>query len=343
MGGTDKTHRRREQGAVWWAKWRLAVLLGGIGLAMVAVGLFADWSQWPVLLAQAGTVLAFFGLLFQAERWLERSIRDVADDTATLERRVATLDEDLSEAREELVALRDAGDATRDHLAAERARVDGLFEAFGDEPSVESLLAMFESTGGSAVSEGGIRVSVPGTDSWLRVRQPTRRVRWQPQAHGASGEEAHLVQCKLRIENAAGSRQGAPVQWESGQNVVSLGVAVATTLAAAGDYPGDEHFDIGVLLMRVRNDLRWLTENRRFRSDTSDMAPVIELPNEQWAITDDGLACRTRLYYLNWSQLDDLGWVYEKSWVDRDQLEAAQGLALSLRDVELARQEPVPF
>jgi hypothetical protein len=327
---TSTGRGQAEQLPSWWERWRIAVFVAVLGLAMVGAGLVADLRQWPSLLAQTGTVLVLFGLLYQIERWLEASIRQVADNAEILEQRVDTIDENLEEARQELVALKDAGAVTRDRLALERERVEGLFDRFDAEPSPELLRELFDmATDLNAVSNGGLRARIPNTGYWLRLGRPP-----------IMGRRT----CVFTIEDISGSAH-KQVSWRTGTDAATLGVDVARGLTAVGAHPGEDHFDIGDLLARLVADLQWAVKNRSSQAVTSVLAPVIELPTEQWAITEDGLDCRTQRYDLGWDHLEDVTQLLKKAWVDGDQLTDAQGLAVALRSVELKRQEhdELPF
>lgn len=338
----------------WWRRWRIAIVVAALGLAMVTMGLVADWQQWPSLLAQTGIVLALFGVLYQAERWLEGSIRQVADNAAVFEQRLDTLDENLEETRQELVvALKDADKVMRERRNVERQRVSQLFDDFATAPSVDALRALYESLGAGAVSGGGLRVRVPGTDSWLRVKRPE----YINEVSGVGGEQrvARFTRSRLWVESAEGTKTSDALEWKTGQDVATLGLAVADALVQAADYPGDDAFDIGRIVARLRDDLRWISDQRSHPAGRG-IGPVIELPTEQWAITERGMESRAQPLLVDWHLLLDtepgpgllLGthWIADPSWVEIDQLRETHELALKLQATESVRQlaqEDVPF
>jgi hypothetical protein len=99
-----------------------------------------------------------------------------------------------------------------------------------------------------------------------------------------------------RPQDAAGPRVPVrgqlPVPWSAGQSASDWAAAMAADLQALNRYPGDEQFDPTGALEQLTGLLRLAVEARTRPSGTASMPrlrPIIEVPNDEWAITESGL------------------------------------------------------
>jgi hypothetical protein len=60
---------------------------------------------------------------------------------------------------------------------------------------------------------------------------------------------------------------------------------------------------------------------------------LVEMPNDEWVITDDGLDCLKDPYSIDWSQFDVENWsrqIASKAWADADKFDEAFNIARQL-------------
>jgi len=88
-----------------------------------------------------------------------------------------------------------------------------------------------------------------------------------------------------------------PVPWSATQSAGEWVASVAPELQRLNRYPGDERFDPAGALGQLMSVLRLAIEARtRPPSATTPMPrlrPVVEMPNDEWVITQDGLQSLT--------------------------------------------------
>jgi hypothetical protein len=84
-----------------------------------------------------------------------------------------------------------------------------------------------------------------------------------------------------------------PIVWSATQGAGEWAATVAQELQRLNRYPGDERFDPAGALEELMSLLQLAVEARtRPPSATAPMAPlrpVVEMPNDEWVITDDGI------------------------------------------------------
>lgn len=293
---------------------RVFLVLGAVtvsGVALIAIGWVIQGKSYvPGLLQQLGSSLmllvplALLGFL--------------------LEGRLQRAEQQLRENREQLHSLVDTlTEVTRERLAATRRQQNQMFDEAKQAPSRPTLHALLaEAALMGAIAGSGVRVRVPETDLRLRFL--------------ARGPDIAAT-----VEDADGTPLGK-VEWDPAETAASFAHELAGVLRKLGKYPGDHNYDPGLLFQRlletVQLGVRWATGE-----DPRQLGPLIEVPNEHWAISTEGLYSLDQHYHIRADQITggQLGWqrhVRSLGWVDEAAFDAAYALARHL----LATPEPAP-
>jgi hypothetical protein len=119
---------------------------------------------------------------------------------------------------------------------------------------------------------------------------------------GAEGERVRLVE--LGCEDDALTAIGEGVIWSPGETAAEVFVRLADNLAKVGRYPGDGAFDPTKLLDAITEGLRRVIAIRSGPQGDREVRQVIELPNEYWAITREGLD--SLVSTAMWAEHDEL-------------------------------------
>jgi hypothetical protein len=268
------------------------------GIVFVAAGWFIDgWNYLPGLLLELGVSLmllvplALLGLML--EKRVHQAEEQIRSATSRLDALSAVTRERLVEHR------RQRADLYKD---AERNPTQGLIRVL-----LQDALAV------DAVAPGGLRVRIPATPLRLRLNMSP---------HGQEALEANIE------EEDGTSRE--TLLWPGGETAEDFAERLAEVLRTQEFYPGDHAYDPSGLLLRFVGLLRTAVEARTGER-AHDLGPIIEIPNEQWAVSLDGLSCMTRQYHIPVTQLDsDADWpthMYSHEWVDPAQFREAYHLA----------------
>ncbi|MGX8903689.1 hypothetical protein ACR820_00035 [Streptomyces netropsis] len=315
------TDRGRLPGRPWTSTLRppkdIAVLtlatLGG--LALVVWGWLLQGDEYtPGLLLQFGSSLVLIVPLLVLGRVLERRLQSAQ----------AALSSDLADIQAQMRATRarldTLGETSRDGLLDRHRRRELLLRDAEREPTAKRLAAVIrEAANLQAVDDGGVRTRLPGSDLWLRLdlRRTTAPNSAQP---GRGGPDETLY---LTLED----RGGAPVSGTAwARDEEASAAARRLTARRTGTGPGTAAAalrDINGLLRLLVTTLRTAIAARTGQ-EQQDLGRLIELPNEQWAISADGLWCRQRYFHIRTEQLLDSRqdwrrYALAKPWVGREQ------------------------
>ncbi|MEV5080574.1 MULTISPECIES: hypothetical protein [unclassified Streptomyces] len=292
------------------------------GLALVVWGWLMQGAEYtPGLLLQFGSSLVLIVPLIVIGRVLERRMQRTQD----------ALSSDLADIQAQMRATRarldTLGETSRDGLLDRHRRRELLLRDAERAPTAERLAALLhEAAGLQAVDDGGVRTRLPGSDLWLRLdlRRTAAAPNQQNQAQPGrrTDETLHLT---LEDRGGAAASETAWAREEQAsaaarrltarRAVTVPGTASAGTAAAALR-------DIDGLLRLLVATLRTAIAARTGQ-EQQDFGRLIELPNEQWAISADGLWCRQRYFHIRTEQLLDARqdwrrYALTKPWVDRD-------------------------
>jgi hypothetical protein len=283
----DTPRRRR--------RWVLPSVLVVLGVLMIVVGSFRQGDYASAVWLQIGSTLALFGPLYWAQGVLERGITEVRQQARETRSSVEQLSNDIETIREETAAgLDDLRKVTLEHVQQRRRTDEDAFRRFREDPTFENVTELInraQQLGG--ISKRGVRVQLPGTSFRLRFPMPAGLDNGGPPVLEVGLEEADGT----RPHDAAGPRIAMrgqrPVRWSADQTASEWAASMAAELQALNRYPGDEQFDPSGALEQLTSLLRLAIEARtRPPSATTSMPrlrPIIELPNDEWAITEDGL------------------------------------------------------
>jgi hypothetical protein len=306
-GAGEGRHGRRDQ-ALAAIQDRSVLALGSVtlvGITLVAAGWVIQGSSYvPGLLMQLGASMMLLVPLALLGFMLENRIRRAEEEIRAT---VTQLDTLTAVTRQQLSGLR----RQREDLfgAAQRDLGQGM---------VSVLLSEALETG--AVVPAGARVALPGS---------TLRLRFRPDGTDVAA----------RVEELDGTVLGS-VPWHAGEPASAFATRLATELRAMSRYPGDSAFDPAAVLQRLLKVVQ-LGIEARTGERSHDLGPLIEVPNDQWAISSDGLFSLARPYHIparrvigsheNWPS-----YMSNQPWVNRTAFEEAYALARHLLQEEAA-------
>lgn len=262
-------------------RWVLPAGLIVVGVLMMVMGYFARGEYASAVWLQLGSAFALFGPLFWAQKRLERGITEVSREVESIRRETAATLDDLRE-------------ATLGHVRQRRETDEDAFRRFQEDPTFDNVTRLLERArelGG--ISRRGVRVRLPGTDFRLRFPIPAEPANGGPPVLEVGLEEEDGT----RPRDAAGPRVAVrgqlPVPWPAGLSASEWAAAMAAELQALNRYPGDEQFDPSGALEQLTSLLRLAIETRTRPPATNGamprLRPIIEVPNDEWAITEAGL------------------------------------------------------
>jgi hypothetical protein len=294
-------HRRRDRLAAAIQD-RSFLALGSVtfvGIALVACGWVIEGRAYvPGLLMQLGTAMMLLVPLALLGFMLESRMRQAEEQIRATAAQI-----------DSLTAV------TKQRLAEHQRQREELLGAAERDPTQEMVLVLLnEAAEMAAVAPSGARVLLPGS---------SLRVRFRP------GGTDVIAQ----IEEADG-RVLAPVPWHSGETAPVFAKRLASDLRTLDRYPGDSSFDPSAVLQHLLKVLRIGIEARSGERQ-HDLGPLIELPNDQWAISSDGLFSLQRPYHISAQRLTGShenwpGYMRNQAWVDLPAFEEAYLLARQL-------------
>ncbi|MBT2383920.1 hypothetical protein [Streptomyces sp. ISL-11] len=288
------------------------------GLALVVWGWLMQGDEYtPGLLLQFGSSLVLIVPLLVLGRVLERRLQSTQD----------ALSSDLADIQAQMRATRarldTLGETSRNGLLDRHRRRELLLHDAERAPTAERLAALLrEAAGLQAVDDGGVRTRLPDSDLWLRL--DLRRTTAPNSAQPGRGADETLY---MTLED----RGGAPVSGTAwARDEEASAAARRLTARRTGTVPGTASAgtaaaalrDIDGLLRLLVTTLRTAIAARTGQGQ-QDLGRLIELPNEQWAISADGLWCRQRYFHIRTEQLLDSRqdwrrYALAKPWVGRE-------------------------
>lgn len=268
--------------AIRAARWA-PVVLSVIGVALIGWALAMEGrDKISGLLIELGSVFLLFGPLLWLEQALERSVRDLRTRTKATEESVDQLSRDLEGVRSDIAGLRDLRAAMEEALATQIEDDRRVFADFADQPLPFNLYRIYQrATELNAIANGPFRVPIGGTDLRLRVRGIN-------QHHGT---DRNIVGATwtFNLEEPDGE-QVAQVHWRDGEQPTTLGLRVAKELQKINRYPGNDQFDFPMTMQKFSADLdRAIKIRQRSTEAPEGIAPLIEVIDEDWALTKFGL------------------------------------------------------
>jgi hypothetical protein len=332
---------------------RIVILLVFLGGVLLGVGWLTD-GYLSDLLLNIGTALLLFAPLLLLQRRMEQELLQLRDETRSS---VEGLSSDVADIRrqahETAARLDQLGEATRSRIREQQDIDTKAFHDFDIGPSRTILLQiLFRALQLRAISWRGIRVQVPGT--WERLRFATG------ETYAMDGSPATIPEEEYHPDADAGPILWAAVEslygevhdiveWLPGQPAEEFMAEVAGRLQSIGRYR-DDTFDAASILRDLKAALRIAIEGRTGVGQFGELAPIIEIPNDQWIIQTTGLSSPRYGYFIPADRVVNAGseregpsldeHMKEKRWVDSDKFEMACDIARGLYMTEKKNEMP---
>lgn len=269
------------------------------GISLVAAGWAIQGQAYvPGLLMQLGTSMMLLVPLALLGFILENRMRRAEEQIRATAAQLDTLTA-----------------VTRQRLAEHRRQREDLFSAANRNPTQDMLrLLLDEAVEVGAITAAGARVQLPG--------HPVR-VRFRP-------DDTAIV---AQAEEPDGTVLGL-VTWQAGEPATTFAEHLAARLRAVDRYPGDTSFDPAAVLAQLLK-LVQLGIEARTGERARDLGPLIEIPNEQWAISSEGLFSLQRPYRIPAQRIvgsheDWPRYMRTQAWVDPAAFDEAYVLARQL-------------
>jgi heme exporter protein D len=282
----------------------IAAVTVAVGLCAIYVGSLVRGGYAPQVWLDIGTALVLFGPLYWVQSMLERGLREVrqqeADTRSSVEQLSQEIDSSVEQLAHEIEAVRQETSASLDDLrqltlekVKERRRTDDdAFRRFEEAPTFQSVVDLLDRARElGAVSPRGVRVQLPATTFRLRFPVAAREDHggFPVLDVGIEEEDGTLPHDATAAPIAIRGQQ--PVPWSAETSAEAWAASVAPELQKLNRYPGDERFDPAGALQQLTTLLRVAVEarTRPASASTPRLRPVIEMPNDEWVITEDGL------------------------------------------------------
>jgi hypothetical protein len=273
--------------------WVIPLLTIALGACMVVIGSSAKGDYAPSVWLNLGSALALFGPLYWVQSMLERGLREVRRQEQDTRSSVEQLSHEIEAIRHETTAsLEDLRRVTLENLQQRRQNDEDAFRRFEEAPTFQLVVELLDRARElGAVSERGVRVRLPATTFRLRFPlAPERRDGGSPVLEVGIEEEDGTLPHDASAPPTA-LRGQRPVPWPADISTDLWAASVAPQLQRLNRYPGDEQFDPAGALAQLTRLLRVAVEARTRPSPAAipRLGPVIEMPNDEWVITEDGV------------------------------------------------------
>jgi hypothetical protein len=280
-------------------RWVLPSVMVSLGVLMIVVGSLVRAAYASAIWLELGAALALFGPLYWTQSMLEKGITEVRRQAGQTRSSVEQLSHDVETIRQQTTAgLDDLRRVTLEYMRQRRSTDEDAFRRFEEESTFDNITRLLQRARElGAVSDRGVRVRLPGTTFRLRFplsvrvdngNQPVLEVGLEEE-DGTLPHDATAPRRPMR-----GHR---PIQWSAAQDAGAWAASVAPELQRLNRYPGDDHFDPAGALQQLTALLRLAVEARTRPESAATvagrLAPVIEQPNDEWIITEEGLQSLT--------------------------------------------------
>lgn len=300
---------------------RRELIILSAAAAVGAVLIVGGWiiqgrSYLPAVLLQVGASLVLVVPLLVLGRLMEARLRRTEERTKAISASLTAIGARVDETATRLDELDTLSrqDAAR-QLASDLQAVDNAEQQF----SRGILTDLTErAISRRAIAAGGVRARVPGTEYWLRLRADT------------TGIGGPILSYSLERRDATNA---VTVTWAEGQESAAIGARLAEELTARHAYTGRDAFNASTVFRELLNTIR--TGLQHQAPEARKLGPLIELPNDQWAITVEGLDSLSQQYHIPAARLtgtneDWSSYMTGLPWVDHDKFMDAYRTATEL-------------
>lgn len=309
-----------------WKRKRIPRRLVAALTLLIGTGLIFGGSElqhkhyMSSLLLQAGLAVLLVLPLLLLERLFEYRVAEseikTAREVGGVARDIEAVSAQLTETRQSLADLKTE---TSERLKQAADAQTALIDDARAEPTFSNIRELFQVAEGlRAISEHGLRVTVPG--QWERLR--FRSLSTAPSAARETAEPVFF----LVVEDTAGKSIGVQTARSPGESPSDALVAIAEAWKRVGSYPGDAAINAERIFGGLVKSLGVTIKSRQIGGD-NQLSPLIELLSATWAMTDYGLehAATPYDYTIEATELladDDLAhWrshMAEKLWVENE-------------------------
>lgn len=275
----------------------IPVVTVALGVCTIYVGSLVRGDYAQQVWQNIGAALLLFGPLYWVQSMLERGLREVRQQEQHTRSSVEQLSHEIEAIRQQTTAsLDDLRQVTLENVQERRRTDEDAFRRFEEAPTFQSIVELLDRARElGAVSERGVRVRLPATSFRLRFPVSTRHEDGTvPVLHvGIEEEDGTLPHDATAAPVAVRGQQ--PVPWSADTSADAWAASVAPELQKLNRYPGDEQFDPAGALQGLTALLRVAVEARTRPPSAaiSPLRPIIEMPNDDWVITEDGLQSPT--------------------------------------------------
>jgi hypothetical protein len=213
---------------------------------------------------------------------------------------------------------------TRERLTENRRQREELFKKAKSDPSQEIIYALLsDSFQIGAIAPSGVRVHI--TETTLRLRFRT--------------QDGHV---QAQVEELDGTPLES-VHWNIGETADVFAQRLSRCLSAIGRHPGEPTFDPSSVFQQLLDTLD-LGVKARTGEHPRDLGHIIEIPNEQWVVSAEGLYALSIPYSIPKERIVDSHENWSRhmrtlAWVDAAAFDEAYRLARQLLRREAAHQE----
>ena len=276
-------------------RWLIPFLTAAIGAIMIYVGSLARGDYAPQVWVQLGSTVVLVAPLYWLQSIFERGVTEVRKQTQATRSSVEHLSQEIEAIRQQAAAsLDDLRDVALERVRQRRQSDEEAFRRFEEEPSFHNLAPLIQRASElGAISARGVRVRLPGTTLRLRFPLPGRPDNGDSPALevGLEEEDATLPHDATKPEAAV--RGQVPIRWRAAESASDWAATLAAQLQRLNRYPGDDEYDPAGALERLIALLRAAIEARTRPASANGsvprLEPIVEMPNDEWVITEDGL------------------------------------------------------
>ena len=298
--------------------------------AAAAVGAISVAGGWiiqgrgymPSLLLQVGSSLVLVVPLLWLGRLMEARLRRAEERSRAIS---ASLTDIRARVDETATRLGELGALSRQDVAEQHTEDLRAADIAEEQFSRGNLLHLAErAISRHAIARDGVRVRVPGTECWLRLRADSP----------GAGEKT----LKFILEGRDGAT-AATIAWAEGETPSGVTARLAEALVACNAHPSEnahlseEASDISAMFRRLLNTIR--TGLQHQEPGAHRLGPLVEMPNDEWAIAEDGLYKLDRPYYIPFGRITNSnedwdGYMAGITGVDHDKFMDAYRTAIEL-------------
>jgi hypothetical protein len=280
-------------------RWLIPLITVAVGASLMILGSFVHGDYARGVWLDMGAAIALFGPLYGLQWMLEKGMTEVRRQAQATRSSVEQLSHEIEAIRQQTAAsLDDLRTVTLESMQQRRRSDEDAFRRFREGPTFQNITELIHRAGElGAISNRGVRVRLPDTTFRLRFPLPGRADNGDSPVLEVGLEEADATLPHDATAPRIAMRGQRPVRWSAAQSAGEWAASVAPELQRLNRYPGDEHFNPAGALEQLMRVLRLAIEARtRPPSATAPMPrlqPIIEMPNDEWVITEDGLQSLT--------------------------------------------------